>query len=325
MPRTDPAERLLNLIIALTHARVRMTRSEIRDTVAGYEREDPSAPPEQAARTTAAFERMFERDKDDLRRMGVPLLTVTDSAHGDDIGYRIDVSEAALEAVALTPAEMAVVGLAADFWQDATLGADARQGVAKLAARATGGHSIEVPFAARSASGSAATGVLAEAIAERRAVSFAYASAASGHSIRQVEPWLLVLRGGQQYLIGQDRDRGQARTYRVSRIDGEVAIVGQPHGFDIPRDIDLGALVPTAAENHAIVAVRPDSAHALRRRGEVIGVDGQWDLVKVTYRHPDAMRAQILALAGAARVIEPVELRDAVVSFARAAVEVRGG
>src|SRR5690606_28953887 len=78
MAQIDPAERLLNLIIALTHARTRMTRAQIRESVAGYEPLPAGLSEKEAARRDAAFERMFERDKDDLRRMGIPLQTVVD-------------------------------------------------------------------------------------------------------------------------------------------------------------------------------------------------------------------------------------------------------
>ena len=71
---------------------------------------------------------MFERDKEDIRRMGIPLQTVVDPAHGDEIGYRIDPSNAAMAPIDLEPAEFAVVALAQEFWSDATVGADDSSG-----------------------------------------------------------------------------------------------------------------------------------------------------------------------------------------------------
>ena len=61
-------ERLLNLVIALLAAHTPVSRQVVQSSVAGY---DPTA-------TTTAFERMFERDKDELRSMGIPIETVTD-------------------------------------------------------------------------------------------------------------------------------------------------------------------------------------------------------------------------------------------------------
>ena len=87
---TPPAERLLNLVIALVNAPVRMTKEQIRASVAGYDQP-----------TVEAFERTFELDKVHLRNLGIPLLTITDAAHGDDQGYRIDADAWSLPAIQL--------------------------------------------------------------------------------------------------------------------------------------------------------------------------------------------------------------------------------
>src|SRR5450759_3426306 len=109
MPTTiPPTERLLDLVIALVNTSNRMTKAQIRRSVAGYD----------AAPSVEAFERMFERDKDALRELGIPIETVTDAAHGDDVGYRVDLDAYALSPIELTPAQNGVLGLAARFWQD---------------------------------------------------------------------------------------------------------------------------------------------------------------------------------------------------------------
>ena len=82
MARRDKTERLLNLVFAMMSTRRAISRSDIRENVAGYE----------DARSDDAFERMFERDKDELRSMGLPIETVSDSL-GEVLGYRISPSE----------------------------------------------------------------------------------------------------------------------------------------------------------------------------------------------------------------------------------------
>ena len=71
--------------------------------------------------STDAFERMFERDKETLRELGVPVVTVHGPAHGDDPGYRVDLDAYALPPMDLSAAQLAVLGLAAELWQDQTL------------------------------------------------------------------------------------------------------------------------------------------------------------------------------------------------------------
>ena len=119
-----PAERLLNLVIALVNTAGRMTKEQVRTSVAGY----------QEAPSDDAFERMFERDKDTLRDLGIPILTVTDAGHGDDIGYRVDLDAYALPPLDLTAAELGVLAMAAQVWQDQAVRADTTRALTKLRA-----------------------------------------------------------------------------------------------------------------------------------------------------------------------------------------------
>lgn len=319
MAGTEAAGRLLNLIIALTDSGTRMTRERIRATVEGYEPVPAGASEDERRRLDAAFERKFERDKDDLRRLGIPLRTVVDPIHGDDIGYRIDAASAALPPLDLTPAELAVVGIAADLWTDATLGEDARQALTKVASASDQRPADRAVLSGTSSLVADAVAALVEAIELRRQVRFGYSSAATGASTRTVQPWRLVLRGGALYLQGHDVDRDAPRTFRLSRFHGTVRAVGDEGGFELPAEL------PPAFEAHqpgeAVVALRPEAGHALRARGQARGHEGGWDLVRVSYRHADQLRDEVLGLAGAARVVEPEWLAAEVWAHARAAAE----
>ena len=172
MPAIDPSERLLDLVIALVNTSGRMTKQQVRSSVAGY----------QDAVSDEAFERMFERDKDTLRELGVPVLTVTDARHGDDVGYRIDLDAYALPAVQLTPAELGVLSLAGQVWQDASLRADTTRALTKLKAVGEGPSATDLVagLAPRVRAGGSAFGPLVEAVQERRAVRFTYRAATTG-------------------------------------------------------------------------------------------------------------------------------------------------
>ena len=117
------AERLLNLLMALRGTRVGLDREHIRTVVRGYSRD---ASPE-------AFERMFERDKDELRAMGVPVVTLTD-ASGVVTGYRIE-GDWTLPPLDLTRGELALLGLAARVWQRADLAPAALNALRKVEAQ----------------------------------------------------------------------------------------------------------------------------------------------------------------------------------------------
>ena len=325
MPASDAAERLLNLIIALSHARGRMTRAEIRATVAGYESERGGDTTEQARRRTAAFERMFERDKEDLRRIGVPLRTVVDATHGDDIGYVIDAGDASMPPLDMTPVERAILAVAAEYWQSAALGTDARRAFVKVSSSMPRGEEVSVNLAARSTEGSDAAPALVQAIADGQAVTFMYTSAASGRGERTVEPWRLVVRGGRLYLVGRDRDRDEARTYRLSRIEGAIRPVGERGAFEAPDDLTGLALEREVPTLTARVGLRAESGHALRRRATFVRTAGEWDLFDVPFSDTEALRDEILALTGAAKVVAPTELAAAVRRHAEAALAVASG
>ncbi|MBX9247182.1 WYL domain-containing protein, partial [Actinotalea ferrariae] len=257
-----PAERLLNLVIALVNTTHRMTKEQIRASVAGYDQ----------AASTDAFERMFERDKETLRDLGIPVVTVSSAAHGDDQGYRIDPDAYALPPMQLSAAELGVLALAAEFWQGQALRADAARALTKL--RVVGATPSETDIVAGLAprlhpAGPALTPLL-DAAHDRQAVTFTYRTASTGEVMRRhVEPWRLVASGGGWYLVGHDRDRGAARVFRLSRIDGPVRPEGPPGAFEPPAEVDTRSMVATAQRGErrmAWLAVAPERAGALRAR-----------------------------------------------------------
>ncbi|WP_084126548.1 YafY family protein [Demequina sp. NBRC 110054] len=320
--QTTPTARLLNLLVALTDSRRSMSREAIRDTVEGYTRVPAGASDAELKKADASFERMFERDKDALRHLGIPLLTVQD-AHGTVLGYRIDATDAAFPVLDLTPPEVAVLSIATAYWEDATLGDDARQALTKVSSGTLAGEAAPVLSAGRSSAAGAAVAALLEAIEDRRRVVFDYSSATSGLTERSVQPWRLLTRGGAYYFQGYDTVRDAPRTFRLSRIQGDVAATGEKDAYELPATWPE-AFSPQQGGT-AVIAARPETAHALRARGTQIGAEGDWDLIRVHYRHADAMREEVLALGGAARVVEPQELAAQVAEHARAALEVCRG
>ncbi len=118
-------ERLLNLVICLLATRRWLTKEQIRRAVPQYAE----------CETVEAFDRMFERDKEDLRELGIPLVSgAVDAVFDDEQGYRVDRDAYALPQVDLTAAELAVLGLASRVWQQASLAGPAARAMVKLRA-----------------------------------------------------------------------------------------------------------------------------------------------------------------------------------------------
>lgn len=241
-------ERLLNLVIALLAAHTPVSRQVVQSSVAGY---DPTA-------TTTAFERMFERDKDELRSMGIPIKTVTD-AHGEVLGYLIDTSEYVHRDVTFDADELMALNLAALVWDDAILSATATTAVRKLESTGTiqslAPDAKAIPTFAHVNASDAALLPLMRAVRDRKVVRFSYRKPGADQSTRRVDPWSLHAEDGRWYLSGWDHERTSARTFRVSRIEGSVTLTAESSTTERPaapaarteeseEDVEIGFVLP---------------------------------------------------------------------------------
>jgi proteasome accessory factor B len=306
-------ERLVNLVICLLSTRRFLTAAQIAATVPGYEH-DPEDP-----RDHEAFQRKFERDKSELRELGVPLETGTASVFDNEPGYRIARREYALPDIPLEPDEAAAVGIAARLWQQTGLAAAASSGLAKLRAagvdvdpQATLGVEPVVTV-------DPAFGPLTTAARDRRAVTFAYrVPEVDAPTTRRLEPWGVVCWQARWYVVGHDRDRRATRCFRLSRIVGAVRATGPEHAFAPPANVDLISHVarwsgPVAHNGRATVTARPGRAAGLRRWAvdTVPGPDG--DRLTVPYADVERLASTLVGYGADVRADGPPELREAVI------------
>ncbi len=272
------AQRLLNLLMALRGTEVGLTREQIRAVVRGYG----------ADASEAAFERMFERDKDELRSMGVPVATLTDHS-GVVTGYRLE-GDWTLPPLNLTRAELAVLGLAARAWQRADLAPAALNALRKVEAQL--GMNSPAAGAAPVAGLSTDSPVLQELIeacSARTVVSFDYRKGADGPvGRRHVAPWGTVWWRGHWFLVGFDTDRADIRVFRASRIAGKVRIEPGAGSHPMPDGFDARAAIGRFARSDEIaleIAVAPGVAAALRQGAVLIGSgaegSSEWDLLRL--------------------------------------------
>ncbi|SDI13748.1 proteasome accessory factor B [Sinosporangium album] len=310
-------ERLLNLVICLLATRRPLPAEQIRQAVPGYDRDSDEA-----------FQRMFERDKNELREIGIPIEVHRD-AWEDEPGYRIAPEAYELPEITLEPDEAAVLGLAARVWQRASLAEAASGALLKLRAGgvaadepALGGGALELRVDTRDPSFPA----LWEAVRDRRAVRFGYRVAAGpSAATRTVEPWGVVSRRGKWYLVGHDRDRAAQRVFRLSRIIGEVATVGRPGVVRVPEGVDLRALVSPweerQAERLATVAVRRGACQGLRQLARAVREGGDWDEADLAFVDTGRLAAWMASLGPDVRVLTPPDARDAVIAVLKGAHE----
>ena len=331
---TSKVERLVNLVIALLSTRGYITAEKIRSSVAGYS-DSPTA---------EAFSRMFERDKNELRDLGIPLEVGRVSNLDPTEGYRINRDAYELPPVELTPDEAAAVAVAAQLWESPEL-ITATQG-ALLKLRAAGvdvdPFDIGIPVAIASPTGvpglrgsEDVLGVLLAAIDSGQAVQFPHRSSrAEPYTTRTVEAWGVVTERGRWYLVGHDRDRNDTRTFRLSRIGAEVTPIGPTGAVARPDGADLRKIVaqtvgeaPTGVQ--ATVWVADGRATALRRAGKSLGpkrlADRDGEVIELDVGATDQVARDISGYGADAIVLEPQSLREDVLSRLRAAAGLAEG
>jgi proteasome accessory factor B len=265
------AERLVNLVLCLLSTRQFLSAERIRSIVPGY----ADAP------TDEAFFRMFERDKNELRELGVPLEVGRNSGFDSVDGYRVARQDYELGEIDLEPAEAAAVALASRLWESPDLAGPAHGALLKLRAA---GVEVDEDSAGlggrvqpRVVTADPAFGPLLAAVQAGRVVTFSHRRGGeSGAQQRTVEPWGVVSWRGRWYLVGHDRDRGAARSFRVSRISEPVRAVGPAGAVVVPAGVDLMAMVrhnvePPPVSGTARVWVAAGRAHGLRRLAREVG------------------------------------------------------
>ena len=321
-------ERLLNLLIALLNSRYGLRRSELRDKI--YD----------SAASDAAFGRMFERDKNDLRDFGFEVETVTDLGWSSDdpatTRYRIGKESNRLPDVELTRDEWTVLLLASQLWEQAALGPAATNAMRKLQAS---GSLADVALPAgvqpRIKPAGQAFEDLVAAMHAQHPVRFRYLAGSTGREEeRVVEPWGLGSRFGQWYLVGYDRGRQAKRFFRLSRFMSAVSVLAKetfvpPSGFNVRAELDS---LPELPLRSAVVDVRNDRLLGLRKRadpaaagsgaGSVAGSgavgsaagrpDDGWDRLAVPYRDAELLGEELASYGPNAKVVEPAELASAV-------------
>ena len=325
MAAVRKSERLMNLLIMLLVQRHFVPKQRIRSILYPGSTDD-------------AFEKMFERDKEELRSLGVPIeVGHMDAYFDDEPGYRIQPEQLGLPAIELEADEAAVIGLATRVWQHARLAEATTDAVRKLSAAG-----IDVDVSAldivepRLSADEPSFDVFWEATQERCEVEFDYRTAGSAETTtRHLQPWGVARHSGRWYVVGHDTDRGEERVFRLSRVQGQARRRGPAAAYDVPPGTDLQALTrrlaPTPAPEQAVLLVRRGAGHLLRRGADsietdVVGPDDTttWDRLVLT-RSSLGLADEVLGHGSAAVVEEPLDLRAEVVARLRTTLETAAG
>ncbi len=303
-------ERLLNLFTVLMQATRPLTRDEIR----------ASLPPGAYSADEVAFLRTFDRDKNDLRDLGVNLIIESaPNEHPPKDGYRIDREAYGVVVPVLDPEESTSLALATAMVRiDPDL--PGRHVWLLHDGPDDGGASAEIPGADIPSSPDVRS--LMRAVTERRVVGFGYRG-----EDRTVEPHRLVFAKGRWQLTGHDRLRGAIRQFRSDRIEGEVTVSDET--FDPPevtREVEIDHAwrfggQSAGADDALTVQLRVDARHVVWVEGflgpeaEIERIDDGTAIVTEQVRDLEAFRSFVLTFLDGAEVIGPAEARSDMVAW----------
>ncbi len=311
-------ERLMNLFITLLVSRQYLSKERIREAVEGYQGQNGQA-----------FDRMFERDKDELRELGITVETGSnDKFFEDEVGYRIKRDEVELPDIDLTREEAAVVGLAAQVWEHAGLASDSTSALFKLkAAGITVDTSVLRMVEPRLSASEPSFDQMWEAVSKRIPVTFDYKRPGAEVKTRSVQPWGVISWHGRWYVAGFDSDRGEPRVFRLSRVHGDVVFAGASGSYEIPEGTDLRELAkslhPAPTLGAAVIRLRHGRGQTLRRAAtSSVQIDDKWDEVQVEYASPWELASEVASYGTDAIAIAPADVRTEVINRLRAAAGV---
>ncbi len=294
----DRLERLTTLVANLLDTRTPLTLEQIVRNVPGYPEEK------------ASYRRQFERDKDTLRGIGVPISVET---VGAETMYRIKPDEYYLPALDLTPEEQAAIHVAVTAVRLPGVGTD-------TALWKIGGQEGEAVPALASLPTTPALAELFDAYRKRATVTFTHRGAT-----RRLDPYGLVFRRGHWYVVGRDHDREGPRSFRADRIDGVT--VGAPGAFTVPEGLDPATLLrddpmrfgsEEPSVEARILVDAEQAAFVVEELGEAAVESRNGDgsvVVTTTVTNRAAFLSFVLGLLDRAEVLGPPELRTRMVDW----------
>lgn len=316
----DRTERILNLTAILLDTRRPLTRSELREKVEGYPEKDES------------FRRAFERDKELIREVGIPLETEP-VPYSELDGYRIPPDKYYLQGASFTPAELAALHVATLAVQFGNSDEEALWKLGGLGVTDADGVGFESPISELPAD-SVLLDVF-QGIQQKVPLQFEYRKSSGEVTGRTVEPWSLYFQRGRWYLRALDRDAEDSRSFRLDRMENVVALEGtiaEPADLEVQQSVlrpwEIGTTDPVVVElfiaDSAVAPVTervgapPEHTHVHNGRSGAV--------FHLQARAVDAAISFALEWLEDAVILGPPEVRAAIVSSLTASADRgRGG
>lgn len=268
----NKTERLVNLTMALLATKRYLRKSEIFQKVSGYEG------------SAETKERMFERDKDDLRNLGIEIeVSSQDPLFEDETGYRIRPESYQLPVTKFTMEENSLIAAALNLWSSAETAQEANNALRRLQSFPGGTNEIFPELVSPNEFLESGLAQITKALSARSAIEFEYRKKDSVEKeLRRVHPFGLSTWQGGWYLVGEDLVRGDIRVFKLSRVTSQISVSSKRSVYEIPSDFAVKDYLIMLNKDSISASwkVLKGQANALRIKAqEITEIDQDWDLV----------------------------------------------
>jgi proteasome accessory factor B len=298
---SDKTERLINLTLGLLSSKRYLTKNEIFRNIAGY-----SGSPE-------TMERMFERDKDELRGLGIEIeVGQIDPLFEDEQGYLIRSSDIQIQPEEFSKEELFLMAMAGNLWKESALSGISDNALIKVASLdgGVGFNNVALPLIEDEKFNIGLFEKIIEAIQIDKYLTFVYKS-----KERIVAPYGLKNTKGFWYLIAQEKDE-EIKVFKLIRIESKIAILDREKNFTKPENFAMNLYLESALredQREAILRIRESKVNNLRSRGAVTDSTDGWDTLKIVFDDLNDFTKEILWYGDDIYVVSPNDLRDEII------------
>lgn len=297
---SQKTERLINLTLALLASKRYLSKAEILRNIPGYE-----GSPE-------TKERMFERDKDDLRRLGIEIdVNNFDPLFEDEQGYLIKSDSFQFAENEFTKEELLLLTMAANLWHDSAVEIDSQNALLKIQSLSgpVENDMTTTPTLRITEDWQLLVSIFT-AVQNKQILEFSYRG-----KKRQVNPYGLYSSNGFWYLIALEIN--VIKSFKLVRIEGEVDLIGEKDAFEKPDNFNVGNFLKEKSNLVSLVSklqVRKGAALSLRNKFTVKDLDSEWDLMDIPYTNEQELLEMVLWHGTDLKLIEPAALRQLLVA-----------
>jgi proteasome accessory factor B len=297
---SQKTERLINLTLALLASKRYLSKAEILRNIPGYE-----GSPE-------TKERMFERDKDDLRSLGIQIdVNNFDPLFEDEQGYLIKSDSFQFAENEFTKEELLLLTMAANLWHDSAVETDSQNALLKIQSLSgpVENDMTTTPTLRITEDWQLLVSIFT-AVQNKQILEFSYRG-----KKRQVNPYGLYSSNGFWYLIAFEIN--VIKSFKLVRIEGEVDLIGEKDAFEKPDNFNVGNFLKEESNSVSLVSklqVRKGAALSLRNKFTVKDLDSEWDLMDIPYTNEQELLEMVLWHGTDLKLIEPAALRQLLVA-----------